>query len=857
MAGESAQRHRRPEGSSPLRALLDLDLHLTESTGRVVLLPHGDVDDLLDEFCRSAVHSVGRHHRDTSGERPWTAALRSLAEALPYRSDLHDLAETSADCHVPAWIDRLVAASSVHPFCAVLEDPVDDLTWQAITHVACLGRPHGALVLVATDDPDRRLQLSRLLPVDVVATVGLEGVSGALLTPDESAISDLVRLLALHDSAMSVARLARLLDIGWLEVDDEVSVGQEQGLVVRLPGRRSTVELDPCVDRRGLCDSIPAERRRALHLRLARELTRVDDELSAAGTLVADALSGAHHALAARDDVDLIVSTCTVAAQRCVAVGSLDAALDIVQQALDSPVRALDRLRLLALAGHIAGRLGRAQERQAAFEAALALARQMGEPDLVAEVTATATLTATQVHGSGDELRRLLPLIEQYADRRPDIRALLLMRQAEVTRLLDPAVCRTAADGALEAAIESGDAEIEARVLRIAAVLSSAHPLAQDPHRVIARLDALDTPTASVVAVALQAGLCLASGDRRTLDTLVAQYRVALGEHPMALWDTDVEGLRAVQALHDADGDALLDALVAMRESASATGAMGGYWTYSLQLLWYYFSGENLPFEPDPAMPVPDQGGVRDLFHYALLLVSVELGGAGDLAQLALRTPDPTTILDGEWTTPTWLPFIVRTAYLTGDRALAVAALGRLPSNMPDWVLLGAAVPIGPIGYFVADTQRMLGRRDAAVASCEAGLAAALRMRSQPWIARCSLQKARFLHAEGRDDDAQALLDTARRIAKVHRLAPIDKECHDLAVQLRSTLSGPEIEMLQLVADGMANKQIAVHLGINVKRVERMLSAAYRRLGVQNRAEAVRTVLSTYPRHPAPGSPSH
>jgi DNA-binding CsgD family transcriptional regulator len=118
------------------------------------------------------------------------------------------------------------------------------------------------------------------------------------------------------------------------------------------------------------------------------------------------------------------------------------------------------------------------------------------------------------------------------------------------------------------------------------------------------------------------------------------------------------------------------------------------------------------------------------------------------------------------------------------------------------------------------------------------------------------LQKARFLHAEGRSDDAQVLVDSARRIAKVHRLAPIERECHDLAVQLRSTLSGPEIEMLQLVADGMANKQIATHLGINVKRVERMLSAAYRRLGVQNRAEAVRTVLSTYPRHPVPGPPS-
>jgi DNA-binding CsgD family transcriptional regulator len=855
MGDDGAQGQWHLAARTPLAALLDLDLHLTTSTGRVVLLPSScaeasGVDDLVDAFCRAAVHSVGRHSRHAAHPTPWHAAIQSLAEALPHRLDLRDLVGTPMDRDLPAWVDRLADSSVVHPFCLVLDEPVDDVTWRAITHLACLGRPHGVLVLVASDDPDRRTHLTRVLPDHGAIAGDADETSSPLVVPADSDLSDLVRLIALHGSAMSVARLARLLDDGWLEVDAEVESWAAHGLVVRTPGRRSMIELHAGVDRQRLCDAIPADRRRTLHRRLASELTRADDDVSAAGTLMADALAGAHHALAAQDDVDLIVATCTAATRRCVDAGSLGAALDIVQQALDSPVAATDRLRLLTLAGHVAGRLGEADERQAAFDAALALARRMDAPDLVAEVMATATLTASQVHGSGDELRRLVPLIEQYTDRRPDIRALLLMRQAEMTRLVDPAACRNAALRALEAAVESGDAEIEARALRIAASLASGHPLASDPSRVIERLDALDTPTASVVAVGLQAGLCLASGDRRSLDTLVAQYRVALREHPMALWDADVESLRAVQAIHDADGAALLDALVAMRDRSSTIGAMGGYWTYSLQLLWYYISGEHLPFEPDPSMPVPDQGGVRDLFHYALTLVSVELGRADDLVPLALRTPEPSTIPDGEWTTPTWLPFVVRTAYLTGDRALAVAALDRLPSRMPDWVLLGSAVPIGPVGYFIADTQRMLGRREAAMASCDAGLAAAHRMRSRPWIARCSLQKARFLHAEDHSDDAQALVDVASRVAKAHRLTPIEKECHDLAVLLRGELSGPEIEMLQLVADGMANKQIATHLGISVKRVERMLSVAYRRLGVQNRAEAVRTVLSTHPRRP-------
>jgi NarL family two-component system response regulator YdfI len=53
-------------------------------------------------------------------------------------------------------------------------------------------------------------------------------------------------------------------------------------------------------------------------------------------------------------------------------------------------------------------------------------------------------------------------------------------------------------------------------------------------------------------------------------------------------------------------------------------------------------------------------------------------------------------------------------------------------------------------------------------------------------------------------------------------------------------LTGREIEVLQLTAQGLANKQIALALGISEHTVKFHLSSIYVRLGVTSRTEAVR-----------------
>jgi DNA-binding NarL/FixJ family response regulator len=53
-------------------------------------------------------------------------------------------------------------------------------------------------------------------------------------------------------------------------------------------------------------------------------------------------------------------------------------------------------------------------------------------------------------------------------------------------------------------------------------------------------------------------------------------------------------------------------------------------------------------------------------------------------------------------------------------------------------------------------------------------------------------------------------------------------------------LSDREIEVLELLAQGMANKQIAAALGISEHTAKFHVSSIYTKLNVTNRAEAVR-----------------
>jgi DNA-binding NarL/FixJ family response regulator len=57
--------------------------------------------------------------------------------------------------------------------------------------------------------------------------------------------------------------------------------------------------------------------------------------------------------------------------------------------------------------------------------------------------------------------------------------------------------------------------------------------------------------------------------------------------------------------------------------------------------------------------------------------------------------------------------------------------------------------------------------------------------------------------------------------------------------QFYDGLTNREIEILKLLANGMANKQIAYHLKISEKTVRNHVSNTYEKLGIYDRSQAV------------------
>ena len=70
-------------------------------------------------------------------------------------------------------------------------------------------------------------------------------------------------------------------------------------------------------------------------------------------------------------------------------------------------------------------------------------------------------------------------------------------------------------------------------------------------------------------------------------------------------------------------------------------------------------------------------------------------------------------------------------------------------------------------------------------------------------------------------------------------MSPRSQDDREIEI-LDDPLTSRELEVLQALAQGLANKQIALALGISDHTVKFHVSAIYSKLGVTNRTEAVR-----------------
>lgn len=111
------------------------------------------------------------------------------------------------------------------------------------------------------------------------------------------------------------------------------------------------------------------------------------------------------------------------------------------------------------------------------------------------------------------------------------------------------------------------------------------------------------------------------------------------------------------------------------------------------------------------------------------------------------------------------------------------------------------------------------------------------------------IEKALRLGATGfvpKDSDSKTLVDAVQRLLRGERFLPdhwvgkVDWLTGDDCIDDQSVnLTARQIQVLELMRDGLQNKQIALALGISVSAVKGHIEAIFKALGVNNRTSCV------------------
>lgn len=91
-----------------------------------------------------------------------------------------------------------------------------------------------------------------------------------------------------------------------------------------------------------------------------------------------------------------------------------------------------------------------------------------------------------------------------------------------------------------------------------------------------------------------------------------------------------------------------------------------------------------------------------------------------------------------------------------------------------------------------------------------------------------------------REVTAQGLLETVEHAAAGRRVAPTAVRAHSRdAARFTTGLTDREVAILELIAAGLSNDQIAAKLYVSINTVKTHVRAAYKRIGARSRSQAV------------------
>lgn len=105
------------------------------------------------------------------------------------------------------------------------------------------------------------------------------------------------------------------------------------------------------------------------------------------------------------------------------------------------------------------------------------------------------------------------------------------------------------------------------------------------------------------------------------------------------------------------------------------------------------------------------------------------------------------------------------------------------------------------------------------------------------------MQKQEALRAAAADDEGHNIADMARQIAEIRAMLMQKGSIAQTPSPIKHDFTAREQSVLELVVDGLMNKQIASRLDTSVRNVEKYVSRLFTKTGTSSRTELVRYAL--------------
>jgi len=174
---------------------------------------------------------------------------------------------------------------------------------------------------------------------------------------------------------------------------------------------------------------------------------------------------------------------------------------------------------------------------------------------------------------------------------------------------------------------------------------------------------------------------------------------------------------------------------------------------------------------------------------------------------------------------------------VVGEASLAAEALRRIPALLPDVAILDARLPDG----HGVDVCREIRSTHPDIACLmftsyddDEALLAAIMAGASGYVLK-QIRGTDFVDAVRRVAAGQSLLDPAVTRTVLARVRQTEHREHDPL----GALSDQERRVLELIAEGLTNRQIGERLFLAEKTVKKYVSSLLAKLGLQRRAQAV------------------